>query len=89
MAKKQSETLYLCPGFGREPHSAPESEFYWNMNGGRIRRSHQCKECSKSRKREYWRETYYPAHREAQIEATIRNRKARAQKPKTKSARES
>jgi hypothetical protein len=71
----KKSTKLICPGYETEPHECRPSDFYTDparRGGGHSR---LCKECHKARGREYFKTKYYPAHKEALIEAVIKRRK--------------
>lgn len=51
-----------------------ESAFYAEPGrpGGR---SSTCKDCKRASNARYWRETYYPAHRQEQKDAVVKRRR--------------
>ncbi len=68
--------MKYCPGCKLD---RPEGEFYPEpkRRGGGL--SSECKDCRRGRMRRYWRDVYYPAHREAQIAAVQERRRERRQ----------
>jgi len=64
-----------CPGYANQPpHDLSKSEFYSEpkRKGGGL--SLYCKSCKRARNRKYFKERYYPEHREQLIEAVQRRR---------------
>jgi protein-arginine kinase activator protein McsA len=43
--------------------------------------SSRCKECDSAKTKHYWRETYYPEHREEQKAAVVKRRRERKSDP--------
>lgn len=60
-----------CPGCDAD---RPTGEFYAEPGrpGGL---SGLCKECKRAQNRRYWKEDYYPAHKERQIAAVVARRR--------------
>ena len=75
MAKAAKKAVKLvCPGYQVEPHEVRLQDFYKDANRRGGGHSRLCKECHKARGREYFKNTYYPEHKEALIEAVIERR---------------
>lgn len=68
-----------CPGCGIWKRLDDENFYVEPQRPGGY--SATCKECKRERNRRYWKETYYPAHREEQKAAVTRRRKDKAQGP--------